>query len=192
LSLWDIKARWYEAIRHVRLIEWILRAEKNNILKLIEDEGIAADIVLDIGSGSGEAGSLFPHTTKIIAIDRSYSMLAQCSSKGFFAVRGDALYLPAASDYFSCVVSIGVSEYISRLDDFFSEAGRVLKNKGYFITTRAQPNMFNRLRMISGERVRCHRENKFISSAEAEGFILKRKMTSLIQVQYLFQKNNRE
>ncbi|MCD6117688.1 class I SAM-dependent methyltransferase [bacterium] len=189
MSFWDIKAKRYEAIRHVRLIEWILRAEKDNIRKLIDEEGIAADIVLDIGSGSGEAGSLFPDSTQITAIDTSFSMLVQCRSKGFFAVRGDALYLPAASNYFNCVISIGVSEYIKRLDSFFSEAGRVLKKGGYFITTRAQPNIFNRLRMVSGERVRCHRENKFISSAEAEGLILKRKMTGFIQVQYLFQKN---
>jgi len=191
MNLWNIKAGWYGSIRHFFIINWILRKEKQNIAEFVRKYKIEPDKLLDIGAGEGETSTLFDNKTVLFAVDSSMRMLGICRKKGYLPAAADAVVMPFKSEIFPVVTGVGLSEYIERLNEFFSEAARILLPGGYFITTRAQFNIVNFLRNISGAKVRCWKEDRFIKSAEKNGLCLLDKTKSLMQVQYIFKKERR-
>jgi len=188
MRLWDIKARWYENIRTCFLFRWITYRERANIGVLAEKAGAELTPILDIGAGAGGSAAIFAGSASVYAVDSSLPMLRAHNSMGTILVNGDALCLPVKNSSFALAAAVGLTEYISDLKLFFEEAARVVVPGGCFITTRAQANIFNAVRTISGERVRCHSHADVVAAALHSGLILEVYMKSIMQVQYLFKK----
>jgi arsenite methyltransferase len=123
-------------------LEWILPKYGFKDLRAWVDYFNRAEIVLDLGCGSGLSSSLFldtPHWTGHAAwigldvsdaIDVAQERLAHVANTHF--VQGDALALPFADDSIDCIFSEGVLHHTPSTRAAIASAARVLKIGGDF------------------------------------------------------------
>lgn len=189
MNLWDFKAHFY-SLRTSRLFSRILEAEKKNLSKLISRTEIISGNMLDIGSGTGQTIDILPNSTDIICLDKSLVMLQKLrrNKKVSIFINADALHLPFKNSSFFFISSVGVSEYFSDHTAYFQEINRVLKKRGYFLTTISPSNIWNILRQGWGNSLHT------ATSAEIEEITQKlplKKISELhssLQYQFLFKK----
>jgi len=102
----------------------------NEIAELIEGR-----LVLDIGCGPGIAGKLFPGNSDTVGLDFSISMLRSAKNRIRQLVLGDSLNLPFGNETFEIVTCFFVASDYSQKEGIFSEAFRVLQDKGLLLFT---------------------------------------------------------
>jgi ubiquinone/menaquinone biosynthesis C-methylase UbiE len=143
-------------------------------------------IVLDIGTGTGSTLSIMQNNTKCIGMDRSLNMIREAKKKySILAVNGDACFLPFRDNTFQIISVIGLTEYLSRIECFIQGIARIITGKGLFLVTISQPNLFNFLRNILGNRIYPLRPQLWETVVRKEGFTLIARTKSLMQIQYL-------
>lgn len=188
MDIWNLKAHIYSQ-RDSRLFSWILRAEKRNIGKWFAMIDGTSGPMLDIGSGTGQTLDIYPNSSDIICFDQSRTMLTKLQlSYATSAVQGDALFLPFHADSFPLISCIGVCEYLQDLTAFFRQVHQLLNKNGFLVTTSAPPNFWNGCRCILGNKLYLRHFNDVLETAEQAGMNLKGISRSMMQEQYVFQK----
>ena len=130
-------------------------------------EFLEGKLVLDMGCGPGVAASLFPTNAMVVGLDFSISMLKSAKGRILQLVRASAFNLPFCGEVFEAATCFFVMSDYSHKDGIFSEAYRVLRNKGFFMFADYSPMdehwiLKRGIRPIMGER--C---NIFIESKES-------------------------
>lgn len=189
MNLWNLKAHIY-SLRNSLFFKWILKAEKNNLKKLASKTGRMKGMILDVGTGMGHTLDILPDTNPVICLDKSFVMLNRLNKRRTVhsKIVSSALFLPFKDSSFYFISSIGISEYLTDLTSFYREANRVLKSKGYFLTTISPPNVWNLLRKGLGNPIYTITNESLQNIILTAGFVHLATMRSLMQYQYLFKK----
>jgi len=122
--------------------------------ELVESGHFAAGThVLDVGCGTGSYAAALTKATgcRVSGIDPSPRMLdrARDAARWESLVSGSAESLPFPSDSFDVVMSTDVIHHIENHDAYFSEAGRVLRPQGHFVTVTDSHDDIPRRRPLS-------------------------------------------
>jgi ubiquinone/menaquinone biosynthesis C-methylase UbiE len=149
------------------------------IVKIVKEIAglIEGKLVLDIGCGPGIAGKLFPKNSDTVGLDFSISMLRRAKNRLRQLVLGDSLNLPFRSKTFEIVTCFFVASDYSQKEGIFSEAFRVLKDKGLLLladysSRDAHWKLRRRIRPIMGENcdIYIEGEKSLSSKLEQTGF----------------------
>jgi phosphatidylethanolamine/phosphatidyl-N-methylethanolamine N-methyltransferase len=132
-QIYDVQASFYD--------KTFGRLVKRRIARAIEHMRIGpADLVLDLGIGTGNSLHFYPRQARVIGIDLSAGMLAKCLQKiqelgmeNAHAVQGDAMLLPFADDVFDHVFISHVISVVSDPYQLVREAQRVGKPGGRIV-----------------------------------------------------------
>ena len=186
--LWNFKAGFYSPVRDFGIFHWILNRERKNLQFLMDQATIPKSMALDIGTGSGSTIAIMEKSTTPIGLDSSLNMLRKTRTKYSIPVlAGDANFLPFSDNTFHLVSAIGLTEYLSNINDFLSNVRRVIIKKGFFLVTISQPNLLNFLRNLLGNRIYPYPVSVWEKKIRNAGFTLIDRTKTLMQVQYLFQ-----
>jgi len=138
----------------------VLQAEvRGRLLERLQLIQIEPKVILDLGSGTGQASSALHERypdAQIIAMDAAFGMLQQSSSLqgGFFGLRrkrfecvcADAFKLPFKDACIDMVVSNLMLQWCDPPDEVFAEVRRVLKPQGVFTFSSFGPDTLKELR----------------------------------------------
>ncbi len=185
MSLWAWKAPLYSCIRALPLLSLILRAEKNQLARLLEMTP-SPTLHLDIGSGSGDSLPLFHASTRLLCMDSSLAMLRRLPHALKLAARAEQL--PFAATTFDLISAVGVLEYVKDDARFFEEAHRVLQPQGFFLFTSSPRAPANYLRMLSGERLYLRSTAQVRAALLAESWRVVAHARTFMQEQWLVQR----
>lgn len=185
MSLWAWKAPLYSFIRDLPLLSLILRAEKNQLARLLEMTQ-SPKLHLDIGSGSGDAVSLFQSSARLLCLDSSRAMLRRLPHAPKLEARAE--HLPFAAATFDLISAIGVLEYVKDEARFFDEAYRVLQPQGFFLFTSSPRVPANYLRMLSGERLYLRRTEQVRAALLPKSWRIVAHARTFMQEQWLVQR----
>lgn len=139
-ATYDKIAKTYHDNRKMNKLFWNEFIEKPATLSLLKK--VKGKRILDLGCGSGiHAGLLRNRGANVYGIDISPRMIkiAKANISGVDFRVGSVYELPYESNYFDVVVSSYVVEHFENLDAAFKEVKRVLKKKGAFIFSMANP-----------------------------------------------------
>ncbi|MGB8781069.1 MAG: methyltransferase domain-containing protein [Candidatus Bathyarchaeia archaeon] len=148
-DFWESRSESFERDYGIRT-EGIVRIV-NGIAELIKGR-----LVLDIGCGPGIAGKLFPRNSDTVGLDFSISMLRSAKNRIRQLVLGDSLNLPFGSETFQIATCFFVASDYSQKERIFSEAFRVLQDKGLLLFADYSPRdehwkLRRRIRPVMGE-----------------------------------------
>lgn len=148
-DFWERRSESFERDYGIRT-EGIVRIV-NEIAELIKGR-----LILDIGCGPGIAGKLFPGNSNTVGLDFSISMLRSAKNRIRQLVLGDSLNLPFGSETFQIATCFFVASDYSQKDGIFSEAFRVLQDKGLLLFADysfgdAHWKLRRRIRPVMGE-----------------------------------------
>ncbi len=122
----------------VQGLKYKMPAELVALLKRAADLPIGEWDVLDLGCGTGLAGSeISPHARQLVGVDLSSNMLAKAGARNVYhrLVQSDLLPMMRgeATSSYDMIIAADVFVYLGRLDEIVSEAGRLLRAGGYFL-----------------------------------------------------------
>ena len=112
--------------------------------------------MIDLGCGYGGVTRFVANNFDIpeaYGIDTDDERLPRAKLRGIKVIKTDLSQgtLPFHDKHFGLVMSFGVLEHLVYFDNFFSEAGRVLENDGYFVTAMPNPGSHvNRMAILLG------------------------------------------
>jgi len=146
---WERRSESFEGDYSIRT-EGIIKVV-NEIAYLIEGK-----LVLDIGCGPGILAGLYPKNSKVVGLDFSVSMLRSAKNRIRQLVLGDSLNLPFSKEAFEVVTCFFVASDYSQKKQIFSEAFRVLEDKGFLLfadysSRDAHWKLRRRIRPVMGE-----------------------------------------
>lgn len=190
MTLWDLKAGVYHAVRRAALIRKFLDQETGNLKSLVELPEIEVESILDIGVGSGSSWGIFPRGATGYGIDRSHAMLRQARKRipGLHPAVADALELPVANQKVEFVSMIGMTEYVRNKAALLDEILRALKPDGWLLITIPARNLLNRMRNALGNPVYIIGQIEWESLLQTRKIRIAGKKRSLLQIQYLLQR----
>lgn len=161
MASWKMRARVYSAVRNTGPSGFVLRREREGLVRILERAETRFRRHLDIGTGTGDTLAVFPACDARVCVDASEAMLTRARDGARVVARAE--HLPFPSNAFDLVTAVGVYEYLSDTRAFFDEVDRVLCNGGCFVVTTAPPGAFNHARRLLGKRLRL------ASAAEVAG-----------------------
>lgn len=184
MSLWDRKARYYDAFR--KPFGWILRRENQNVRALLNGVSWQGKRVLDIGTGTGNALRCLPAEVRRFALDSSVAMLRQVrQGEGVRVIAGAAEALPVKSGCLDGALLIGVMEYFEpgAQQRLLQEVARVLVPRGHAVITYSPRGVWNTLRVLLGHRLHLMNFSEFERQVAKAGLVIEKHMRSLLQGQ---------
>jgi malonyl-CoA O-methyltransferase len=113
----------------------VQRAVVDNLIALVQTEGVRPARLLDIGAGTGrllaKLRDLYPGTAAVGA-DLALGMCVTAAERGGTVVNADAEKLPFAENSFDLVLSTSTYQWLTSLHTAFAEVRRVLAPGGLF------------------------------------------------------------
>lgn len=169
-----------------------LRQELRCIRSLMAGLSASGKLILDVGCGTGTSLAALPSSARLVLVDSSAKMLRQLQKNGnVHLVRASATALPFKPDTFYLVTAIGLSEYLSELNPFFREVGRVTVCTGYMLVTCAPRHLINFLRFLLGQRLYLQSPENCRKAFQLQGWTCLRQTKSLFQCQFISQKKKK-
>jgi SAM-dependent methyltransferase len=115
-----------------------LAGQKENLDRISQHAtAMPAEVVIDVGGGTGAARRLWPASCRYVCLDVELPKLEGFRSKGLggYAVLSDASHMPIATGAADVVICMAVAHHLSdaMLDKVLDEAVRVLKVGGRLI-----------------------------------------------------------
>lgn len=119
-----------------------IHKDGKDLHKLLEIATISGDeLLLDVATGGGHTANAFaPHVKKVTALDLTREMLDSAhnfiknnGNENVEFIEGDAENLPFSSDVFDLVTCRIAPHHFPNVQQFVSEAHRVLKQNGQFL-----------------------------------------------------------
>lgn len=151
MSFWAFKAPFYARARQLPLLKKIFAAERKKLGQLFALMPETAGWHLDVGSGTGDALTVFTSRRSLICADASPAMLRRLPAALKLAARAECL--PFAGGTFEVVSAIGVLEYVQEARLLLQEAHRVARPGGFLLLTSSPRMLANHCRRIWGERL---------------------------------------
>ncbi len=121
-------------IYHNPVIRWLTNSGHTVCAKLMKFDS-QGSLVVDLGCGGGVHFS-YVRSTEIVGVDIRSEMLAKArenTRNNGSLVQGDILNLPFKDNSLISILSFGVLEHISPLEEALKEIHRVLNTEGEFI-----------------------------------------------------------
>jgi ubiquinone/menaquinone biosynthesis C-methylase UbiE len=184
-DFWENRAESFEK-------DYGIRTE--GIAKIVNEiaELIKGRLVLDIGCGPGIAEKLFPKNTSTVGLDFSISMLRSAKNRIRQLVLGDSLNLPFSSETFQIATCFFVASDYSEKTGIFSEAFRVLQDKGLLLFADYSPRdthwkLRRRIQPIIGESSTIYIEDEKTLSNNLEQTGFKVRKGKLIRFNVAFE-----
>jgi len=190
--LWTITAKWYYHVRSIFPFRLILKAENRQLQTLLGSLDLSDQIVIDLGTGTGNALQFCEQARFAMGIDANLAMLqlARKNHEKKFFIQADVIALPLKSGFAGLVLAVGLSEYLRDLDAFFEEIARILSDRGSCIITYSPIGLRTLLRSFLGHKIypRCLAE--IVQIAAKHRFAKVSHRDSWMQGQILFQKTD--
>lgn len=145
---------------------------------------------MDLGTGTGQTLSQMMLARNVIMCDSSPHMLKQAVGKlPFRAVICDASYsLPFKNELFDFVSAVGLFEYVADANLLLAEILRILEFNGFALVTHSPANIFSILRVLNGSKIHVTSKGEFEKSIKTAGFKIIDFRKTLMQFQWLIQK----
>lgn len=187
---WALTARCYERFRAFFPFNLILKAENRQLQALLESIELAGKIVIDLGTGTGNALQLCKPDALAIGIDANLTMLqfARMHRPNSFFIQAEVSSLPIKSGLANLILVVGLSEYLYDLDALFKEIARISSNKGWCIFTYSPKTVMTHLRTLLGHKIYPRRLDDIVRIALLWKFEIKKQGRSWMQRQILLQK----
>lgn len=187
--LWNLKARLYRIFRHRFPFGFILQRENESFVSLLNKIPQDHKIVLDLGTGEGNALQFIDGCAFKVGVDSSLSMLsnAQQNLKADF-VKCDIFQLPFKNEIADLVLVIGVLEYFSEFNLILHEIYRVTKRDAYVIVSFSPNNFWTLLRQFSGHKIYPTNFNNFLRTITKNNFNVIEHRKLMMQHQLLIKK----
>ena len=154
LRLRDVRRRFDRAAKTFDEADFVHGVTRDGLLTRMGPMTVEADIVLDLGAGTGNAIPLLQKRfrgARVIAVDGSGRMLQAARSKrGLWSkqreVQADATALPFADGSIDVVFCNLLLPWFDRLDPVFAEVARVLRIDGLFAFSTLGPDSLVEIR----------------------------------------------
>ncbi|MCC7430236.1 class I SAM-dependent methyltransferase [bacterium] len=186
---WDFKSKFYDFARNTLVIGWILGEENQAIKNLLFFLPERPDFkVLDVATGTGNVLKLLPKNYFAVGIDKSFSMLKKAKNTEKTFVNCDTLRLPFSSSSFNLLTCVGLVEYVFDVEALLKELNRVLIKNGFLLITISHTRKLNFFRFFLGEKIFLRNPLIFEKNFKENGFKLVAKNTTLLQTQFLLEK----
>ena len=187
--IWNFKAKLYQQFRNQFPFGYFLQQENKSLAALLTKIPPKFKIVLDLGTGEGNALQFVANHVTKIGVDSSLSMLVNAHRKINAAfINCDLLHLSLKNNIADIVLIIGVLEYFSNLDPIFHEINRVTTKDSYVIISYSPPNIWTFLRQFIGHRIYSIKLKKMIEIIEKNGFEIIKPNKGIMQHQILIKK----
>ena len=137
MTAWQITSWLYRHFRKLPPFNTILQAENTNLQQLLSELPLIPDLVVDLGSGHGNAGRVFFQNTPafprlFIAIDHEWAMLKQLSQLSSHSpCLASAGNLPLKNESIRLVLAIGLTEYVPDKFKLLAEINRIMRPDSY-------------------------------------------------------------
>lgn len=186
MSLWDIRARWYDRARRLFPVRYLVTSELQNLEALLRLVPGTPRRSLDVGTGTGTVLERLPANARAIATDRSLRMLHQVKRKGYAnLVQAHATSLPFKPHVFELITAVGVLEYQQEPLAFLQELHRVNTSGGRLVVTFSPLGTLNLLRHLLLQRVHMMSVRRFSQLVDEAGYRIDAMRKSLMQEQIL-------
>ncbi len=189
---WAMTARCYERFRGLFPFNLILKAENRQLQALLESIELVDKIVVDLGTGTGNALQFCNADDLAIGIDANFTMLqfARKNRPNCFFIQAEASALPLKSGLANLVLAIGLSEYLNDLESLFEEIARISSNGAWCIFTYSPISMMTHVRTLLGHKIYPRRLEDIARIARLWNFKITKQARSWMQGQILFQKTD--
>lgn len=186
---WKKLAAIYPLLRENPLSVYLLRQEtalQKTLLRPIIDDSIL--VSGDFGVGRGHSLHLLPVSAKLrVAIDLCSHMVSLSHSqfKDISFLAADALEMPFQPKTFDLLCCIGLTEYVSDIDNLLSQFYSILKPDKYLMITSSPHNFITASRKLLGPTIFPRTSQEIEDCAKRNGFRLINKGSTLSQNQFL-------
>ena len=191
MNIWDLKAPFYHMFRKIWPLNLIHKKETTSIQTLLSSIGDRQDVVLDMGCGCGDSFHLIQNAKHTFGMDQSLVMVKRYRNKTqrpVFVAKAE--HLPLKSGSVSLFYVIGVCEYIKELSITLKEWKRSCRPTGNVILTSSPPVLFNKLRIIGGNRLYLRTSNVMKNLIKLSGFYVQKNLNSGSQQAFLLSIKN--
>lgn len=192
---WQLTSYLYKFFRHCFPFYQILEAENENFRKLLSTLPIQPAVVLDLGTGDGNALRQFQKIVKttnpanapqILALDYSANMLKNFKfNQEVDLIQAELGGLPIKDQSVTLIFAIGVTEYVKNLQSVIQEIQRILAPDGQIIVSISPINGFFYLRFLLGKKLFRTFEADLASYLKDAELEIKQKVESLTQILFL-------
>jgi ubiquinone/menaquinone biosynthesis C-methylase UbiE len=170
------ETHWEKAAK-TRMGKYLTRMETDFIFKSITPSQTCT--IMDVGAEAGRFSSLSSDkNATVIGIDiDSYGLKRlKLKNKNVDVIQADARKIPLKDGTFDAIFMIEVLDYISDLDEAFTECYRTLKSNALFIFSFGNKrSLKSQFRELHGKSYR-HSYNRVMRSLSKTGFAVVRKM----------------
>ena len=170
------ETHWEKAAK-TRMGKYLTRMETDFIFKSITPSQTCT--IMDVGTEAGRFSSLASDkNATVIGIDiDSYGLKRlKLKNKDVDVIQADARKIPLKDSIFDAIFMIEVLDYMSDLDEAFTECHRTLKSNALLIFSFGNKrSLKSQLRKLHGKSYR-HSYNRVMQSLSKTGFSVVRKM----------------
>jgi ubiquinone/menaquinone biosynthesis C-methylase UbiE len=170
------ETHWEKAAK-TRMGKYLTRMETDFIFKSINPSQTCT--IMDVGTEAGRFSSLTSeNNATVIGIDiDSYGLKRlKLKNKNVDVIQADARKIPLKDSTFDAIFMIEVLDYISDLDDAFTECHRTLKSKAVLVFSFGNKrSLKSQLRKLRGKSYR-HSYSTVMQSLSKTGFTVVKKM----------------
>ena len=186
--LWHVKSKIYHSIRNSFPFNLILNRENKRLESLLALIYLKGKIVLDLGTGTGNALQFLDEAKVVFAIDSNFSMLqaTRRMHPDAILIQADALSLPIKAKSIQVITAIGLCEYMSEIESLLKGICQSLKENGFLILTFSPKGIFTRLRLLLGHAIKPATLSDIEKIARKEHFQKVKSSRCLMQAQVLF------
>ncbi|MBD3288100.1 methyltransferase domain-containing protein [candidate division KSB1 bacterium] len=187
--LWDIKAWLYARFRRVFPFGKILDDENRALKSLLAQIPLTRGVVIDLGTGTGNALDIVPADFVRIGLDSNFEMLkfAKQQISGYY-IQSDILNAALKSDSADILIMCGVWEYIKNRAFLVSEILRIIKRNGYAVMTYSPPKPLTSLRILLGLKIYPIAEERMYEYLNVNGLKIMALRRCMLQHQILIKK----
>jgi len=190
LFRWNHVSGMYDSLRQLPGIRLVYNQEVYAQQKLIRNLNLPDHTrVLNAGCGPSPFPPFYPQQ-KRFSFDLSYQMLKQQKQRFNYhkICQAQAPFLPFKPAKFDLIVAIGLSEYVGSLKNLFGCLSPLLHPSAYLIISSSPPKLLNQMRRLLLQTLYLRTDEYIISEAKNHGLLLRATNQTLIQSQFLLQK----
>lgn len=170
-NAWQRREAWFRQ-RGYRFIGRSIAIKEWNAAAKIWDEFIQPvdGWTVDFGAGNGGFWNHVTNCHRLVLSDIGTGY--KLTGREFARVGADAVAPPFKDESLSCVVALGLIEYIDDIDELFRNWRRLVKDNASLLITNSPPVIQNKLRRSFGFCSIVRSDNEVISTMKRTGWKL--------------------
>ncbi|MCF7809697.1 class I SAM-dependent methyltransferase [bacterium] len=169
-SIWDRRAKRYRIRglsgpgKVIALSEWKAAARLWN-----EYMSSVSGWTIDIGAGNGGFWDLVKRPENLVCLDISTGFV---KNPDINRVVANAINPPFSDCVIECIVALGLTEYLTDIEEVFSKWRNLVSDGGKILFTGSPPLLMNRLRKLFSPDVNIRNDDEIVKMLQITGWRL--------------------